>query len=415
MHRKSISDLSITLNSTKDSIVSNESEQNEITAIISSYTLKEDETKYFNKSYALYHIKFFTRYKAWSVKKRYSQFIELRDKLLLKKIKNIPKLPPKLYFTNEQKLTERQLGLEEFLNELFKNVNILRYPEIIDFIKCPKEILNILTYNMDYLNMINLNSSSIINTTDNNLYYKGRVTISNINRNNSDSHINKNDKDNFYCSLAKMNLNNNNNNNRKNDKNNIEENDALEEEEEISHGKIIIQEFLRNLMRTPYNKTELLYQFEYFLLNKNNEEDKSDSEFKWYFLTEDEIKIFFNGFYSNISHTKINGFLYHCGNMLNNKIAAEQCLEFLKKLLNDDYNPQADTFLKIYKNCNINDIIHIQLDKHIILNSNNVRIDAFIVLYKYIEDSNDFEYQIQKILNNKKAEDMFLHWYNIEF
>ena len=74
MHRKSISDLSITLNSTKDSIVSNESEQNEITAIISSYTLKEDETKYFNKSYALYHIKFFTRYKAWSVEKRYSQF-----------------------------------------------------------------------------------------------------------------------------------------------------------------------------------------------------------------------------------------------------------------------------------------------------------------------------------------------------
>ena len=59
--------------------------------------------------------------------------------------------------------------------------------------------------------MINLNSSSIINTTDNNLYYKGRVTISNINRNNSDNHINKNDKDNFYCSLAKMNLNNDNN------------------------------------------------------------------------------------------------------------------------------------------------------------------------------------------------------------
>jgi len=413
MHRKSISDLSTTLNSTKDSILSNESEKNEITAIISSYELKEDETKYFNKSYALYHIKFFTRYKTWSVKKRYSQFIELRDKLLLKKIKNIPKLPPKLYFTTEQKLTERQLGLEEFLNELFKNVNILRYPEIIDFINCPKEIINILTYNMDYLNMINLNSSSIINTTDNNLYYKGRVTISNMNRNNSDSHLNKNDKDNFYCSLAKMNLNNDNN--RRNNKNNFEENDAMEEEEEISHGKIIIQEFLRNLMRTPYNKTELLYQFEYFLLNKNNEEDTSDSEFKWYFLTEDEIKIFFNGFYSNISHTKVNGFLYHCGNMANNKIAAEQCLEFLKKLLNDDYNPQADTFIKIYKNCNLNDILHMQLDKHIILNTNNVRIDAFIVLYKYIEDNNDFEYQIQKILNNKKAEDMFLRWFNIEF
>ena len=228
MNRKSISDLSTTLSSIKESFICNESDQNEITAIISSYTLKQDENKYFNKKYALYQIKFCTRYKTWSVQKRYSEFIELRDKLLLKKIKNIPKLPPKLYFTSEQKLTERQLGLEEFLNDLFKNVNILRYPEIIEFIRCPKEIIDILTYNMDYLNMINLNSSSIINTTDNNLYYKGRVTISNINRNNSDNHINKNDKDNFYCSLAKMNLNNDNN--KKNNKNYFKEENGSQDE-----------------------------------------------------------------------------------------------------------------------------------------------------------------------------------------
>ena len=38
------------------------------------------------------------------------------------------------------------------------------------------------------------------------------------------------------------------------------------EEKEITHGGIVIQEFLRNLIDTPYNKTELLYQFEYFLL-----------------------------------------------------------------------------------------------------------------------------------------------------
>ena len=409
MNRKSYSELSTTLSSTKDSIISTESEQNEITAIISSYSIKQDANKYFNKNYALYLIKFFTRYKTWSVQKRYSQFIELRDKLLSKKIKNIPKLPPKLYFINEQKLNERQLGLEEFLNDLFKNVNILRYPEIIEFIKCPKEIIDILTYNIDYLNMINLNSSSIINTTDNNLYYKGRVTISNINRNSSGSNSNKNDKDNFYCSLARMNLNNDNNG--KNVENYF---DSSDEEEEISHGTIIIQEFLRNLMDTPNNKTELLYQFEYFLLNKNNEEDKSNSIFNWYFLTEDEIKIFFNGFYSNISHTKINGFLYHCGKISNNILASEQCLEFLNKLLNDDYNPQADTFLKIYKRCNLKDITQMELERHIIQNSNNVRIYAFMVLYKYIEDNNDFEFQIKKILNNKKAEELFLQWYNIE-
>lgn len=405
MFRKSNnSDLSTTFSSTKDSILSTESEQNEITALISTYSIKEDENKYFNKNYALYEIKFFTRYKTWTLYKRYSQFLELRDKLASKKIKNLPKLPPKLYFSNEQKLSERQLGLEDFLNDLFRNVNILRYPEIIEFIQCPKEIIDILSYNIDYLNMINMNSSSIINTTDNNLYYKGRVTISR----NSSTSKNENDKNNFYCSLARMNLSNDN------DKKNVRTSE-YNEEKEITHGGIVIQEFLRNLIDTPYNKTELLYQFEYFLLNRDNEESKSNSSFKWYFLSENEIKTFLNGFYSNISHTKINGFLYHCGNIINNKIASEQCLEFLKKLLNEDYNPQADLFLRVFKKCDINDIIQMELDKHIINNTNSVRIDAFMILYKYIENDKNYEDETKQILRNEKAEKMFLQWLQVEF
>ena len=405
MFRKSNnSDLSTTFSSTKDSILSTESEQNEITALISTYSIKEDENKYFNKNYALYEIKFFTRYKTWTLYKRYSQFLELRDKLASKKIKNLPKLPPKLYFSNDQKLSERQLGLEDFLNDLFRNVNILRYPEIIEFIQCPKEIIDILSYNIDYLNMINMNSSSIINTTDNNLYYKGRVTISR----NSSTSKNENDKNNFYCSLARMNLSNDN------DKKNVRTSE-YNEEKEITHGGIVIQEFLRNLIDTPYNKTELLYQFEYFLLNRDNEESKSNSSFKWYFLSENEIKTFLNGFYSNISHTKINGFLYHCGNIINNKIASEQCLEFLKKLLNEDYNPQADLFLRVFKKCDINDIIQMELDKHIINNTNSVRIDAFMILYKYVENNKNYEDETKQILRNEKAEKMFLQWIQVEF
>ena len=168
-------------------------------------------------------------------------------------------------------------------------------------------------------------------------------------------------------------------------------------------------------MDTPYNKTELLFQFEYFLLNPESEENNSKDKFKWYFLTEKEVKTFFNGFYSNISHSRINGFIYHCGNITKNKIASEQCLEFLKKLLNDDYNPQADLFLKIYKKCNINDIMQMDLEKHILENTNAVRINAFMVLYKYIEDENDIEKAASDILKNEKAEKMFLQWHDIEF
>ena len=404
MFRKSNSSLNTTFSSTKDSIISLDQEQNEISALIPSYSLKEDQSKFFNKSYALYEIKFFTRYKTWSVHKRYSQFIELRDQLLLKKVKNIPKLPPKLYFINDQKLAERQLALEEFMNDLFRNVNILRYPEIIEFIECPKEIVDILMYNLDYLNIINMNSSSIISTTDNNIYYRGRVTVSRI----SDNGNNKEDinNDNFYCSLAEMKLNNE-------EKNTYERNISFEEDK--TPGAIVIQEFLRNMMDTPYNKTEFLFQFEYFLLNKKNDEKSSNSNFNWYYLTQNEIKIFFKGFYSNISHTKINGFLYHCGSRNINKIAAEQCLEFLNKLLSEEYNPQAEIFTKIYKKCNMNDILQIDLERHIIDNTNSVRISAFMVLYKYIEDDEDIDNKAKKILGDEIAEQLFNQWYKAEF
>ena len=182
-------------------------------------------------------------------------------------------------------------------------------------------------------------------------------------------------------------------NNDKNVKNIFEKKDDSFDED-ISHGEIVIKEFLRNLMDTPFNITELLFQFEFFLLNRDNEENDSKSKFKWYFLTEKEIKIFFNGFYCKISHSKINGFLFHCGNITKNKIAADQCLEFLKKLLSDDYNPQADSFLKI---------------------TNSVRIDAYFVLYKYIEDKNNYESDVKKILGNDKAEEMFVQWIDVEF
>jgi len=99
---KTISDLSTTFSSTKDSISSTESEQNEISAIITSYSLRQDKNKLFNKSYALYEMKLFTRYKTWLVHKRYSQFVDLRDQLISKKVKNLP-----LYTTK----------IEDILNE----------------------------------------------------------------------------------------------------------------------------------------------------------------------------------------------------------------------------------------------------------------------------------------------------------
>ena len=407
MLKKSLSDLSTTLLSVKDSMIGKATEiedQIEISALITSYSMAEDTTKLFKKTYVLYEIKLYTPYKTWIIHKRYNDFIQLREQLDSKGVKNIPKLPPKLIFTNEEKLSERQLGLEEFINDLFRNVNIIRYPIIMDFIECPQEVFDIFAYNMDCLNLSNLNSSIINNSKKiNSNYYNGRITT-NCNNNlniNSDNIVNNN----FYCSMAQLKLNNNNIN--INTKYEIGNEDSFEEQ--ISPGTLVIQEFLRNLMDISFNKTELLFQFEYFLKNKtNNDKNKNN---KWFYLEINEIGIFFNGFYSSISHARINGFLYHCGNIHNNKIGTQKCLEFLNKILSEDFNPQADTFLKIFRRCSLENIIQMELENHIIDNSNSNRINSFMILYKYVGSGKLMKNKIKRILMNAKAEELFSNWF----
>ena len=406
MLKKSLSDLSTTLISVKDSIIGKANEiddQIEISALITSYTMMEDTIKLFKKNFALYEIKLYTPYKTWVIHKRYSDFVQLKKQLESKGVKNIPKLPPKLIFTNEQKLNERQLGLEEFINDLFRIVNIIKYPIIMDFIECPQEVYDIFTYNMDCLNLSNLKSSIISNSSNNNSnYYNGRITTNCNNATNANS--DDIDKNNFYCSMAQFILKNNANEDNKYE---IGNEDSFEEE--ISPGTLVVQEFLRNLMDISFNKTELLFQFEYFLKNKkNNEKNKSNN---WFYLETDEIEIFFNGFYSRISHTKINGFLYHCGNIQNNKIGTQKCLEFLDKILSEDFNPQADTFLKIFRRCSLENIIQMELENHIIDNSNSNRINAFMILYKYIGCGKYMKNKMKRILMNPKAEELFLNWF----
>ena len=405
MLKKSLSDLSTTLLSVKDSIIGKANEiddQIEISALITSYTIVEDTIKLFKRNFALYEIKLYTPYKTWVIHKRYSDFVQLRKQLESKGVKNIPKLPPKLIFKNEQKLNERQLGLEEFINDLFRIVNIMKYPIIIDFIECPQEVFDIFTYNMDCLNLSNLKSSIISNLSNNNTnYYNGRITTNCKNATNANS--DDIDKNNFYCSMAQFKLKNNSSEDNRYE---ISNEDSFEEE--ISPGTLVVQEFLRNLMDISFNKTELLFQFEYFLKNKkNNEKNKNN----WFYLETDEIEIFFNGFYSKISHTKVNGFLYHCGNIQNNKIGTQKCLEFLNKILSEDFNPQADIFLKIFRRCSLENIIQMELENHIIDNSNSNRIDAFMVLYKYIGSGKHMKNKMKRILMNPKAEELFLNWF----
>jgi hypothetical protein len=398
MLKKSLSDLSTTLLSVKDSMISkNESdnEQIEISALITSYNIVENEEKLiklFKKNYALFQIKLFTPYKNWIIHKRYSQFVQLVKQLESQKIKNLPQLPKKYIFLNDEKLNERQLNLEEFLNELFRTVNIIKFPVILDFLEFPQDVIDIFKFNYDCLN-----SSVCMNTTiNNNNYYNGRISTNKKTLYNYEE-INNN---NFYSSMADFKVNNNL-------KEYMDNDDYFEDE--ISPGTLVVQEFLRNLMDILYNKTELIFQFEFFLKNTKNSDDQIYKN--WFYLNDSEIEMFFDGFYSNISHSKINGFLYHCGNIQNNKIGAQKCLEFLNKMLNEEFNPQANTFKKIFKRCQIENIIQMELENHINDNSDLNRIIAFNVLYKYVGGGKNIEKKIKRILMNNEAEKLFIHWF----
>ena len=398
MLKKSNSDLSTTLFSAKDTTAckTNEidNEQSEISALITSYSVEEDSETIFKKNYILFEIKLYTPYKSWIIYKRYSQFAQLRNQLESKNIKNLPVLPPKILFINEQKLNERQLGLEEFMNQLFRNINIFKYPIIIDFIECPKDVVDIFINNLDYLN-----SSTNMNSTNANIsnYYNGRISTNKKSVYNYDN-INNN---NIYSSMIKLKTNNNNID--------LDNNDSFEDE--ISPGTLVVQEFLRNLMDIRLSKTDLLFQFEFFLKNKKNDKIKNNNS-NWYFLETNEIEIFFEGFYSNISHVKINGFLYHCGNIQNNKIGTQKCLEFLNKILSEDFNPQAELFLKIFRKIKLENIIQMELENHIINNSNTNRIIAFMILYKYVGSGKFVKNKIKRILMCPIAENLYINWFN---
>lgn len=402
MLKKSLSDLSTTILSAKDTIISKTNDldfdQIEISALITSYSVEEDsKILIFKKYYILFKIKLYTPYKIWTIHKRYSQFVQLREELESQNLKNLPKLPPKKLFINEEKINERQLFLEEFLNELFKKVNILKYPIILDFIECPQDVVEIFKFNMDCLaTSITMNSN-----IKNNNYYNGRISTNKNNIYNYDD-INNN---NFYSSIAEFQSNNNSNSV-------YIENNNNSFEDEISPGTLVIQEFLRNLMDISSNKTELLFQFEFFLKNKNKDFNKKANS-NWYYLDNNEIEILFNGFYSNISHSRVNGFLYHCGNIQNNKIGAQKCLEFLNKILSEDFNPQADMFLKIFRNVQLENVIQMELENHIIDNSNANRINAFMILKKYVGIGRYMKKKIRRILMCPKAEELFINWANI--
>ena len=94
--------------------------------------------------YVVYFIEIVTDYKKWIIKKRYSEFYELNQKLILK-VPELNKLfPPKRLFKNsEETIEERKTCFNKYLQFLFQKKNIFSLNEVLDFIQFEKKIIEL--------------------------------------------------------------------------------------------------------------------------------------------------------------------------------------------------------------------------------------------------------------------------------
>ena len=435
----------------------------------------------YNGDYVEYWIEVITDYKKWIVKKRYSEFYDLNQKIN-QKIPEINKLfPPKRFFKNsEDTIEERKICFNKYLNFLFKKKNIFSLNEVLDFIQMDKKILELyikkhtmvrqdqdncvfqsLKRSFNHMIIIekkeksksvgenmNITGLSTLSSKINSKEELNRRTEPNINNINSiiiDScdAIYDIEESNYFSSLLEFEKTKNIDKDKKGQ--NIQNDDNINHyinNYEKEAGNIVIEEFLKNLSQDIDNKTDIIRTFEEFLKkgpkwpylsntniiklfvgNINNSVIYTDK--KWSFcsnklssnqkslsgnninkienenklsLTQkslsnlgDKKKDLFNDFEKNDNdNTILKGLFYYIGNFENNILLSFSCLDLLSKLLDNEFNPEVELYLKIFKTRRMKDYQCMRLEEIIKNNMGGPKAtkNAFKLLSILMEDKN---------------------------
>lgn len=299
------------------SIYNNQSKRVYINCRIENFEIY-NESKFLRSKHVNYIIEINTFYKNWTIKKRYSEFEEL-NKILTTKISNLPEFPQKrLFSASDDTISERKKKFENYLNHLFRNINICIYPEILEFIKLEKDLLNLF--------MIN---NSVLENTSNSAIKRNNILI----RSKSSADDNKIFKsksyegekaNNYFTSFLDYKLNGS----------------GKRERNSKSANMLVIEEFLRNLQFKFENKIDIIKTFENFLKSKKN----------WPTFKLDELSKLF---YGDLDASNNN----NCGNNCSHrgKKSKDKDKSFSKDLKNannnNNNNKEKDLF---YSNANNN-------------------------------------------------------------
>jgi hypothetical protein len=357
----------------------NESRRALITARITQHEIIR-ESSVLGVKYVQYIINFHTFYNSWTIKKRYSAFVELHKALSLK-IKDIPELPPKRFFSmSDDTIKERKTMLEGYLNYIFKNINFYLYTEILQFIEIEKDLLSLFMKNNTFIESSSNNIKLSYNLKQLDRKLKSRsVDIYN---------------DNYYNTYLDYKM---------------EKSNSIK-----SPNFLVIEEFLRNLDYKSENKCDVVDTFENFLKGRKAWPTFKREEVHKLFLGDNLFNTTVGSFSSessNYSNSKnLKGLLFHVGYIEINPLGAERCLEFLGKLIDYEFNPECDMYVGILKTARIEYLMSMQLNEHLRSSNSNIVTICNRILKSVLSDDKLLNSKLRKLLRDNDLIDKFLYW-----
>ena len=396
----------------------------------------------FHNDYVEYYILIETDYTKWQLKKRYEDFYKLNSKLelIIPEVKNF--FPQKRLFKSSDKtVRERIKCFNDYLSYICCNINIFLIDDFMNFIAIKKEIIQLF---LNKYSMLNFNEENDVLKSIKNAYKRLKLK-------EEKQSMEKRQRDNF---LNKINSIKNETNLSK--INNYYES-ILQYETQRQSGfdwdepiyitpkLFVIKEFLTNLNENFENNMDILITFEKFLNKDNKWINFSQNEIRVLFIGEEatnkvnkEIKDFFNnidvnkrskkiagdfkfhsffefiekqedfetmfsdveGFYKLNYDNKVNGLFSIIGNYKNNTILSVGAMNLLDKLIDPEYNPDAELYINEFRSydiqqyslLNLNNIIKNNIGGNI----NNMKALKLLKLIFYENNKDKYERIIMK-------------------
>ena len=396
----------------------------------------------FHNDYVEYYILIETDYTKWQLKKRYEDFYKLNSKLelIIPEVKNF--FPQKRLFKSSDKtVRERIKCFNDYLSYICCNINIFLIDDFMNFISMKKEIIQLF---LNKYSMLNFNEENDVLKSIKNAYKRLKLK-------EEKQSMEKRQRDNFLNKINSIknetNLSKINNYYESILQYEIQRQSGFDWDEPIyiTPKLFVIKEFLTNLNENFENNMDILITFEKFLNKDNKWINFSQNEIRVLFIGEEatnkvnkEIKDFFNnidvnkrskkiagdfkfhsffefiekqedfetmfsdveGFYKLNYDNKVNGLFSIIGNYKNNTILSVGAMNLLDKLIDPEYNPDAELYINEFRSydiqqyslLNLNNIIKNNIGGNI----NNMKALKLLKLIFYENNKDKYERIIMK-------------------